>query len=91
MKKTFAIFVVLVAASSAVPRSPRDVKEAAQPTQLSELITQAQTNINNLAEQIQKQLNLPDQETVVNTLKNQSATFANTLQGYITKASEEVG
>ncbi|XP_033211185.1 uncharacterized protein LOC117169123 [Belonocnema kinseyi] len=90
MKTTLAFFVVLVAAASAIPRNRRDVKDAAQPTQLTELITQAQTNINNLGKQIQEQLNLPDQETVVNTIKTQSTNFAEGLKGVVTKATEEV-
>ncbi|XP_011499734.1 PREDICTED: uncharacterized protein LOC105363678 [Ceratosolen solmsi marchali] len=81
------IFMALVVYTSALPK---DTSEALQPLQLSEFINNAQKNINNLAANIKNQLNIPDQDTVVNTLKNQSSTFVNNVQQYITSVSEEV-
>jgi polyribonucleotide nucleotidyltransferase len=69
---------------------PKEANEGSQSLQLSELISNAQKNINELAANIKTQLNIPDQDTVVNTLKNQSSTFVNNVQQYITSVSEEV-
>jgi len=61
-----------------------------QPTQLVDLITTAQENINNIGKQIQEQLNLPDQQTVVNTIKEQSNSLVNNVQSYIAQVSEDI-
>ncbi|XP_076237077.1 apolipophorin-III-like protein [Calliopsis andreniformis] len=58
--------------------------------QLNELISQAQSNINNMAKQIQEQLNLPDQETIVRTVKEQSNNFVANIQSYMQNMTEEV-
>lgn len=81
------IFVTLLACAWA---APKEAETVSQPIQLSELISNAQKNINELAANIKTQLNIPDQETVVNTIKNQSSTFVSNVQSYITNVSEDV-
>ncbi|CAB0038739.1 unnamed protein product [Trichogramma brassicae] len=88
--KYLAILAVCLAVSCwAAPEGDKEVA-VQQPLQLAEIISNAQKNINELATQIKTQLNLPDQETVVNTLKTQSSDFVNKVQGYISTVSEEV-
>lgn len=58
--------------------------------QLNQLITQAQTNINDMAKQIQEKLNLPDQDTLVKTVKQQTTDFVTNVQTYIQNVTEEV-
>ncbi|XP_053972941.1 uncharacterized protein LOC128873398 [Hylaeus volcanicus] len=73
---------VAPATSANTPTSPE--------LQLSDLISQAQTSINNLGKQIQEQLNLPDQETIVKTVKEQSSQFVTNIQQYMTNVTAEV-
>lgn len=58
--------------------------------QLSDLITQAQTNINDFAKQIQEKLNLPDQETLLKNVKEQTNDFANNFDAYLKNVTAEV-
>lgn len=82
--------IVFLAIMAYVYAAPESEKPLNQPLQLSELISNAQKNIEELAVNIKNQLNIPDKETVVNTIKNQSSSFVNNVQGYIANVSEEV-
>lgn len=88
----FALVAMAVAHPSGSGESPaaQSTQGAAQPPQLVDIINTAQQNINNLGKQIQEQLQLPDQETVVNTIKTQSTDLVKNVQTYITQVSEEV-
>lgn len=83
----------MVALAAAHPRPPSQPKAPANeltPTPLADIIAEAQNNISNLGKQIQEQLNLPDQETVMNTIKAQSTTLVNNVNSYITQVSEDI-
>ncbi|XP_058790345.1 uncharacterized protein LOC131663756 [Phymastichus coffea] len=81
------VFVALIACAWA---APKEAEVAQQPFQLPEFISNAQKNLNELAQNIKNQINIPDQETVVNTLKNQSSSFVTNVQSYIDNVSEEI-
>lgn len=85
------VFLVYTEAK-VVPPSNVEAQQTSsnQPLQLSELISQAQTNINNLAVQLQEKLSLPDQETLVNSVKEQSTNFVNNLQQFVKNVTEQV-
>ncbi|XP_015593150.1 uncharacterized protein LOC107266793 [Cephus cinctus] len=89
MNKFGAFFILMAVLVCGQARVAREVP-ANQPVQLSDLIAQAQSNINNLGTQIQQQLQLIDQETIVNTIKNQSSTLASNVQSYVNQVSEDV-
>lgn len=83
--------VVLVALLACAWAAPKDaVNPASQPLQVSEVVSQAQKHINDLATSIKDQLNIPDQEAVVRTIKDQSTNLVTNLQSLITSVSEEV-
>lgn len=60
-----------------------------QPLQLPD-IQEAQTLINNLGARLQQQLNLPNQEEFLNTMKEQSSNLVNNVQAYLKNMSDEV-
>ncbi|XP_043289684.1 uncharacterized protein [Venturia canescens] len=89
----FALVTIAVAhpsGSGEAPGNQLSQDGANQPPQLVDLINTAQENINNLGKQIQEQLNLPDQATVVNTIKTQSTNLVNNVQSYVAQVSEEI-
>ncbi|XP_033356074.1 uncharacterized protein LOC117236850 [Bombus vosnesenskii] len=91
MKTIFTIIlaVALVSEAKVAPSSTTN-SQGSPEVQLTELINQAQTNINNLAKQIQEQWNIPDQETMVKTVKEQSTNFITNIQNYMKNITEEV-
>ncbi|XP_043605034.1 uncharacterized protein LOC122577658 [Bombus pyrosoma] len=91
MKTIFTIIlaVALVSEAKVAPSSTTNSQGSTE-VQLTELINQAQTNINNLAKQIQEQWNIPDQETIVKTVKEQSTNFITNIQSYMKNITEEV-
>lgn len=91
MKTIFTIIfaIVLVSEAKVAPSSTTN-SQGSPEVQLTELINQAQTNINNLAKQIQEQYNIPDQETIVKTVKEQSTNFITNIQSYMKNITEEV-
>lgn len=98
MKSTLAIALALavvavtegkVARATATTPNTADT-QASVGSQLSDFITQAQTNINNLAKQIQEKLNLPDQETLLKNVKDQTNDFATTFDAYLKNVTAEV-
>lgn len=91
MKNILAIIfsVILISEAKVAPISTTN-SQGSPDIQLTELISQAQANINNLAKQIQEQWNIPDQETIVKTVKDQSTNFVNNIQDYIKNVTEEV-
>lgn len=98
MKSTlvFALALAVVAATEAkVVPAANTVSSTANSqesvaNQLSELINQAQANINDFAKQIQEKLNLPDQETLLKNVKEQTNTFATNFEAYLKNVSAEV-
>ncbi|CAL7937107.1 unnamed protein product [Xylocopa violacea] len=82
--------VVLVSEAKVAPSTGTTNSEGASDIQLTELINQAQTNINNLAKQIQEQLNIPDQQTIVNTVKEESNKFATNMQDFMRNITAQV-
>ncbi|CAK9804954.1 hypothetical protein ANTQUA_LOCUS4309 [Anthophora quadrimaculata] len=91
MKTILAIIlaVAFVCEAKVAPSTTANSQTSPE-TQLTELISQAQTNINNLAKQIQEQWNIPDQETIVKTVKEQSTNLVNNIQNYMQNITEEV-
>ncbi|CAK9819761.1 hypothetical protein ANTPLA_LOCUS10367 [Anthophora plagiata] len=91
MKTIIAIIlaVALVCEAKVAPSTTANT-QASPEAQLTELISQAQTNINNLAKQIQEQWNIPDQETIVKTVKEQSTNLVANIQNYMKNITEEV-
>ncbi|XP_034171096.1 apolipophorin-III-like protein [Osmia lignaria lignaria] len=90
MKSILAI-ILAVALMSEAKIAPGSTNSQGTPElQLSDLISQAQANINALAKQIQEQLNIPDQETIVKTVKEQSTNFVHNIQDYVKNITEEV-
>ncbi|XP_017879388.1 uncharacterized protein LOC108624516 [Ceratina calcarata] len=86
--KIFAIVLAVVLVS--VKAAPSDgTAPGSSDVKLTDLIQQAQTNINNLATQIQEQLNIPDQDTIVKTVKEQSSNFVTTMQEFMKNMTEE--
>ncbi|XP_046824241.1 uncharacterized protein LOC124426524 [Vespa crabro] len=84
------VFLVYIEAK-VVPSSNVEAQQTSnQPLQLSELISQAQANINTLAVQLQEKLNLPDQETLIKNVKEQSTSFVNNLQEFVKNVTEQV-
>ena len=81
------LFIALVACSWATFAA---AEEANKPLALSDIIENAKKSISDLAATVQKDFNFPDQETVINSLKNQSNVFVNTVQSYINNVSEGV-
>lgn len=81
--------VALVTEGKVAPGSTTNAQGSPE-VQLTEFINQAQTNINNLAKQIQEQLNIPDQQTLVNAVKEQSTNFVTNIQEYMKNVTEEV-
>ena len=90
--KILAIVLTVVVLSEAkvAPPATTTNSQTTFESQLAEFIGQAQANINNLTKQIQEQLNLPDQETIVNTVKQQSTDFVTNVQAYMQNMTEEV-
>ncbi|KAG9435432.1 apolipophorin-III-like protein precursor [Apis mellifera carnica] len=86
---TIIFSIILISEAKVAPTSTTN-SQGTPDVQLSELISQAQANINNLAKQIQEQWNIPDQDTIVKTVKDQSANFVNNIQDYIKNVTEEV-
>jgi len=85
-------FIAVFIESKAVPNGEDDTQQSGtQPLQLSDHIREAQNLINNLGAQLQQQLNLPNQEELANTFKEQSTNLANNVQEYIKNITEEVG
>ncbi|CAK9825801.1 hypothetical protein ANTRET_LOCUS3739 [Anthophora retusa] len=91
MKTILAIIlaVAFVCEAKVAPATTANSQPSPE-AQLTELISQAQTNINNLAKQIQEQWNIPDQETIVKTVKEQSTNLVTNIQNYIQNITEEV-
>ncbi|XP_031839991.1 apolipophorin-III-like protein [Nomia melanderi] len=85
-----ALAVVVLADAKVAPAADTPVATDSTAVQLNQLITQAQTNINDMAKQIQEKLNLPDQETLVKTVKEQTTDFVTNVQTYIQNVTEEV-
>lgn len=85
---TIIFSIILISEAKVAPTSTNS--QGSPDVQLTELISQAQANINNLAKQIQEQWNIPDQETIVKTVKDQSTNFVNNIQDYIKNVTEEV-
>ncbi|XP_076675595.1 apolipophorin-III-like protein [Andrena cerasifolii] len=92
MKRILAIVLAVTVLSEAkvAPPATATNSETTFESQLTEFIGQAQANINNLTKQIQEQLNLPDQETIVRTVKQQSTDFVTNVQAYMQNMTEEV-
>ena len=92
MKRILAIVLAVAVLSEAKVAPPADSANSPSTfeSQLSDFISQAQSNINNLSKQIQEQLNLPDQETLVRTVKQQSSDFVSNVQAYMQNMTEEV-
>lgn len=86
---TIIFSIILISEAKVAPTSTTN-SQGTPDVQLSELISQTQANINNLAKQIQEQWNIPDQDTIVKTVKDQSANFVNIIQDYIKNVTEEV-
>ena len=86
---TIIFSIILISEAKVAPTSITN-SQGTPDVQLSELISQTQANINNLAKQIQEQWNIPDQDTIVKTVKDQSANFVNNIQDYIKNVTEEV-
>ncbi|XP_011686217.1 PREDICTED: uncharacterized protein LOC105448965 [Wasmannia auropunctata] len=84
--------VLLVAVEGkVVPASDVENQQTGtQPLQLSDHIKEAQNVINNLGAQLQQQLNLPNQEEFLNTIKEQSSNLANNVQAYLKNMSDEI-
>lgn len=89
IKRRIIFSIILISEAKVAPTSTTN-SQGTPDVQLSELISQAQANINNLAKQIQEQWNIPDQDTIVKTVKDQSANFVNNIQDYIKNVTEEV-
>ncbi|XP_043253097.1 uncharacterized protein LOC122397771 [Colletes gigas] len=91
MKSIIAIIlaVALLSEAKVAPTTTANTQTTPE-VQLSDLISQAQANINNLGKQIQEHLNLPDQETLVQTVKDQSSAFVTDVQQYIANITEQV-
>lgn len=90
MKSILAIVLAVALMSEAKVAPAATNSQGTQQLQLSDLISQAQANINMLAKQIQEQWNIPDQETIVKTVKEQSTNFVNNIQDYMKNMTEEV-
>ncbi|XP_076760374.1 apolipophorin-III-like protein [Xylocopa sonorina] len=84
------IFAVVLVSEAKVAPSTGTANSGSSDIQLTELINQAQTNINNLAKQIQEQLNIPDQQTIVNTVKEESNKFATNMQDFMKNITAQV-
>ncbi|XP_076619683.1 apolipophorin-III-like protein [Colletes latitarsis] len=91
MKSVIAIIlaVALLSEAKVAPTTTANTQTSPE-VQLNELISQAQTNINNLGKQIQEHLNLPDQETLVQTVKDQSSAFVTDVQQYMANITEQL-
>lgn len=66
-----------------------DAAAPSQVPQLSDLIAQAKTGIDNLTKDIQEKTGI-NQEELVKTIKTQSDSLVSNVQTYITKVSEDV-
>lgn len=82
--------VLLVAAEGkVVPASDVENQQTAtQPLPLNDHIERAKNVISNLGAEIQQ--HLPNQEEFINTMKEQSTNFANTVQAYVKNVTDEV-
>ncbi|XP_011172161.1 uncharacterized protein LOC105204680 isoform X1 [Solenopsis invicta] len=92
MRCLFAIIlaatILLVAAEGKAV--PTEGEQSGTQPQLSDYIRDAQTAISSLGTQIQEHLNLPNQEELANTFKEQSTNFANNVQAYLQNITDEV-
>ncbi|XP_020706675.1 uncharacterized protein LOC105694113 [Athalia rosae] len=81
------VIVALVAScqAKAVGESP-----ANNPVPLADLITQAQADIAKLGRELHENLKLPDQETIVNALKDHSNTLVTNVKSYVNQVTEDV-
>ncbi|OAD57632.1 hypothetical protein WN48_01606 [Eufriesea mexicana] len=91
MKSTLVIIfaIVLVSEAKVAPTSTSN-SPASPDSQLNEFISQAYANINNLGKQIQEQWNIPSQDKVVKTIKEESTNLVNNIQQYMKNITEEV-
>ncbi|XP_015187127.1 PREDICTED: uncharacterized protein LOC107072057 [Polistes dominula] len=94
MKSTLLIVLTVMFVyieAKAVPSGNVETQATSnKPLQLSELISQAQANINSFTAELQEKMNLPDQQTVVNTIKEQSTNFVSNLQEFMKNVTEQV-
>lgn len=81
-------FVLAVAAALVVCAAAAPTEDAAK-IPLSQVISDAQKNITQLASDIRTQLNLPDQEQVITAIKDQSNHLVSNVQSYIETVSKE--
>ncbi|KAK0080780.1 hypothetical protein PV325_013329 [Microctonus aethiopoides] len=85
------LLAALIAITSGLPSGEPNAGESVDaPAVFADLIAQAQAGIENLRKDIQEKLNLPDQDTVVNTIKTQSTNLVENVQNYIKQVSEDV-
>ncbi|XP_076303550.1 apolipophorin-III-like protein [Lasioglossum baleicum] len=86
-----ALAVVVATEAKAVDTTPSNTDtQTSVVNQLTVLITEAQANINDFAKQIQEKLNLPDQETLVKNVKEQTNDFANNFDAYLKNVTAQV-
>lgn len=86
MKYFAVLFALAVVAHARVPSEP----PANSPVPLTDLIAKAQADIAKLGKDLHDSLNLPDQETIVNTLKTHSSNLVTNVKSYVNQVSEEV-
>ncbi|KAG7199987.1 hypothetical protein KM043_014411 [Ampulex compressa] len=88
-----ATALVIAEAKVAPTSAKNDAHTTAQePVQLSEILSQAQANINDLTNQINQHIrtHLDNPESAVNVVKEHSNNFVTALQNYVKNVSEEV-
>ena len=91
MRGILAVIFAIALASMPVKAAPSSSNPPASlETQLTDFISQAQTNFNDLTKELQERLNIPDQETFVKNVKDQSSNLITNIQEYINNATEQV-
>ncbi|XP_033341997.1 apolipophorin-III-like protein [Megalopta genalis] len=94
MKSIFAIALALAVVVTEARVTPAtetaSTNTNTQGNQLTELINQAQSNINSITKQIQEKLNLPDQEKLLQNVKEQTTNFVATFETYLKNVTKEI-
>lgn len=93
MKSIVAIalaLAVVVAEARVATETATTNTQGSDGNQLTELINQAQDNINSITKQIQEKLNLPDQENLLKTVKEQTTGFAANFEAFLKNVTAEI-
>lgn len=88
--KSFGLFLISVALVAYGEARQTGTPPANQPVPLTDLISQAQSHIEKLGQELRSNLNIPNQDAVIATLKNHTSALATNVKGYVDEMTDKV-